>query len=99
MTQDDLAAAIAALKPEIRQMLAEDLPLDRQSAEAAFAAGQWAQLREQAHRVKGSASFCHLEALKLACLEIEQKVANGAEPLVADMERLSREVTRVLASL
>lgn len=99
MTQDDLAAAIAALKPEIRQMLAEDLPLDRQSAEAAFAAGQWAQLREQAHRVKGSASFCHLAALTQACLEIEQKVAKDTHPTAADMERFSSEVSRVLAAL
>ena len=99
MSQDYLAAAIAALKPEIRQMLAEDLPLDRDNAQAAFAAGQWAQLREQVHRVKGSASFCRLESLKDACMDIEQKVSSGAPPDDAAMVRFHQEVDRVLAGL
>ncbi|HEX7965997.1 MAG TPA: Hpt domain-containing protein [Gammaproteobacteria bacterium] len=97
--KDGLAAALAALKPEIRQMLAEDLPLDRKSAEDAFIAGRWEQLREQVHRVKGSASFCRLEALREACLEVEQSVAAGGPPDHATMARFSAEVTRVLAAL
>ncbi len=96
---DGLAAAIAALKPEIRQMLVEDLPLDRQASEQAFAAGRWGQLREQVHRVKGSASFCHLEALRDACAVIEQKVAADTPPDISDMEHFTREIDAVLAAL
>jgi HPt (histidine-containing phosphotransfer) domain-containing protein len=101
MTQDSdgLAAAIAALKPEIRQMLLEDLPLDRETSEQAFTAGRWGQLREQVHRVKGSASFCRLDALRDACAVIEQKVAADTPPDAADMERFTREIDAVLAVL
>ena len=74
-TQDGLIAALSALRPEIRQMLAEDLPADARRSQEAFSAQRWGQLREQVHRIKGSASFCHLEALKRICAQIEAGLA------------------------
>lgn len=98
-TQDGLRAALAALQPEIRQMLVEDLPLDAQSCTEAFAAQRWGQLREQVHRIKGSAQFCRLDDLTRICLRIEEKAGADAAPDGADMEVFSTEVGRVLAAL
>jgi len=95
---DDVRKALDTLRPEIRQMLAEDLPVDRQVSEEAFANGQWARLREQVHRVKGSASFCRLEALKHACMHIEAQVAADRSPDRESMDRFSKEIGRVLAA-
>jgi HPt (histidine-containing phosphotransfer) domain-containing protein len=96
---DGLAAALAALQPEIRMMLAEDLPVDRQRCEEAFAEQRWGQLREQAHRIKGSSQFCHLEVLCQICLRIEEKAGADTAPERADMDALFAEVDRVLAAL
>lgn len=97
--REGLVAALAALQPEIRMMLAEDLPVDRQRCEEAFAAQRWGQLREQVHRVKGSAQFCHLDALCQICLRIEEKAGADAAPEHQDMEAFTAEVGRVLAAL
>ncbi|MFI4921956.1 MAG: Hpt domain-containing protein, partial [Gammaproteobacteria bacterium] len=78
--QDSLQAALAALQPEIRQMLAEDLPVDAQSCTEAFAAQRWGQLREQVHRIKGTAQFCRLDALHMICLRIEERAGADAAP-------------------
>jgi len=96
--EDEIRKALAALRPEIRQMLAEDLPLDRQRSEEAYAACQWAKLREQVHRVKGSASFCRLEALKKACIRIEEQVSAEKPPDQEAMDRFSMEISRVLTA-
>jgi len=98
-TQDSLRAALAALQPEIRQMLLEDLPVDAQGCVEAFAAKRWGQLREQVHRIKGSAQFCRLDALSRTCLRIEERAGADAPPDSADMEAFSAEVGRVLAAL
>ncbi|HEY1992093.1 MAG TPA: Hpt domain-containing protein, partial [Gammaproteobacteria bacterium] len=91
---EELAAALAALPAEIRTMLAEDLPVDRQRCEEAFAAQRWGQLREQVHRIKGSAQFCHLDALHDVCRRIEDKAGAGCAPEGADMETFTAEVGR-----
>jgi len=97
--RDGLAAALAALQPEIRAMLAEDLPVDRQRCEEAFAAKRWGQLREQVHRIKGSAQFCRLDALCQVCLRIEERAGADTAPEHADMVAFSAEVGRVLAAI
>lgn len=98
-TEDEkIRAALSALRPEIRQMLAEDLPVDRERSEEAYACRQWAGLREQVHRVKGSASFCRLEALKQACLRIEEQVAADGAPDRESMDRFATEINRVLTA-
>jgi|GEM_PF-3236015 len=98
-TQDGLHAALAALQPEIRQMLAEDLPVEARGCTEAFAAQRWGQLRELVHRIKGTAQFCRLEALHAICLRIEEKAGADAAPERTDMEALSAEVARALAVL
>ena len=80
-------------------MLAEDLPVDARSCTEAFAAQRWGQLREQVHRIKGSAQFCRLEALHTICRSIEEKAGADLAPAPADMETFSTEVGRVLRML
>ena len=101
MTQDDgdLRAALAALQPEIRQMLAEDLPVDLQRCQDAFAATRWGELREYVHRIKGTASFCRLEDLKRVCLRIEEGLAADIPPPVSDMDELAQAAMQVVAAL
>lgn len=101
MTQDDsgLRAALAALQPEIRQMLAEDLPVDLQRCQDAFAATRWGELREYVHRIKGTASFCRLDDLKLVCAHIEAGLAADTPTPVQDMDGLAREAVRVMTAL
>jgi HPt (histidine-containing phosphotransfer) domain-containing protein len=96
---DSLRAALAALQPEIRQMLAEDLPLDSQRCRDAFAGQRWGELREYVHRIKGTASFCHLEALKGICTGIEDGLAAEIPPDTEAMAEFSRQIETVLAAL
>jgi HPt (histidine-containing phosphotransfer) domain-containing protein len=98
-TQDGLMEALAALQPEIRQMLAEDLPVDAQRSREAFTAERWGQLREQVHRIKGTAQFCRLEALQHICARIEDGLAAEKNPAPDAMAEFAREVERVLAAL
>lgn len=98
-TGDDLRAALAALPPEIRQMLAEDLPVDHRRCRDAFAAQRWGELREYVHRIKGTASFCRLDALKDICVRIEDGLAAEIHPPVSDMEELALQAERVEKAL
>ena len=94
-----LEAALRALKPEIRAMLAEDLPADQQSAEQAFAAGQWDSLQSYVHRINGSASFCHLADLKAVCSRIEAGLKQQNPPDQGAMQDFAREIGRVVMAL
>ena len=96
---DSLRTALAALQPEIRQMLLEDLPVDSQRCRDAFAAQRWGELREYVHRIKGSASFCRLEALKGICIQIEGGLTAETPPGTEAMDEFSREITTVLTAL
>ena len=97
--QDSLEAALRALRPEIRDMLAEDLPADQQSAEQAFAAGQWDSLQSYVHRINGSASFCHLADLKAVCSRIEAGLKQQPPPDQGAMRDFAREINRVVTAL
>lgn len=101
MTQDDygLRAALAALQPEIRQMLAEDLPVDLQRCRDAFAGTRWGELREYVHRIKGTASFCKLDDLRQVCAHIEEGLAKDSPPPSSEMDGLAQQSDRVLAAL
>lgn len=96
---DQLALALQALRPEIRTMLAEDLPEDLRRAEQAYSRQEWAALHSHVHRVNGSASFCKLGALKKVCTEIEADLKQERLPQAAAMGELSKEISRVLAAL
>ena len=101
MTDDDsgLTAALAALQPEIRQMLAEDLPVDLRRCQDGFAAQRWGELREYVHRIKGTASFCRLDDLKRICMRIEEGLGADVPPPASDMDELARQAVRVVAAL
>lgn len=98
-TQDELAPAVEALRPEIRSMLSEDLPEDLRRAQQAYARQEWAALHSHVHRVNGSASFCKLGELKKVCVEIESGLKQERLPAPAAMDAFSREIGRVLAAL
>ncbi|HEV2332243.1 MAG TPA: Hpt domain-containing protein [Gammaproteobacteria bacterium] len=97
--QDSLEAALRALRPEIRDMLAEDLPADHRSAEQAFAAAQWASLQSYVHRINGSASFCHLADLKAVCSRIEAGLKQQQPADQSGMQDLAREIGRVVTAI
>ncbi len=96
---DELAPALQALRPEIRAMLSEDLPEDRNRAEQAYLRQEWAALHSHVHRINGSASFCKLGALKTVCSEIEVGLNQERLPTAEAMQGFYREVARVLAAL
>ncbi len=96
---DDMQAALAALQPEIRQMLAEDLPVDIQRCRDAYAAQRWGELREYVHRIKGTASFCRLDALKDICVKIEGGLVSERRPADPDMEELVLQAVLVQRAL
>ncbi|HET7175527.1 MAG TPA: Hpt domain-containing protein [Gammaproteobacteria bacterium] len=96
---DSLEAALRALRPEIREMLAEDLPADQRSAEQAFAAAQWDSLQSYVHRINGSASFCHLADLKAVCSRIEAGLKQQQLPDQGAMRDFAREIGRVVMAL
>lgn len=95
----DLAAALAALKPEIREMLEEDLPQEMQQAEQAFASRDWTGLQSHVHRLHGTASFCRLENLRTVCAGIERGLKDQQPPTTNGMQALTVEIGRVMTSL
>jgi HPt (histidine-containing phosphotransfer) domain-containing protein len=96
---DELAPALQALRPEIRAMLSEDLPEDRNRAEQAYSRQEWAALHSHVHRINGSASFCKLGALKTVCSEIEAGLNHERLPTAEAMQGFYREIGRVLTAL
>lgn len=95
----ELHAALAVLPDEIRQMLREDLPPDRQRCEAAATAGRWAELREQVHRLKGTAQFCRLEALQEVCMRLERALDTSQSIQPTDVQILAAEIDKILVAL
>ncbi len=97
--QEDLPTALAALRPEISDMLREDLPGDLLQAQQAFDRGDWVALQDHVHRVNGSASFCHLWALKALCTRIEDGLKHQQPPAQALMRDYAAEIARVMQAL
>ena len=97
--QEDLPTALAALRPEISDMLREDLPGDLRQAEQAYARSDWVALQDHVHRVNGSASFCHLWALKALCTRIEDGLKRQEPPAPELMRDYAAEIARVMAAL
>ena len=97
--QEDLPTALAALRPEISDMLREDLPGDLKQAQQAFAHGDWVALQDHVHRVNGSASFCHLWGLKALCTRIEDGLKRQEPPAAALMQDYADEIHRVMLAL
>jgi two-component system sensor histidine kinase BarA len=96
---ENLSTALAALKPEIRVMLQEDLPEDQRVAYQIFSEKQWAVLQAHIHRLHGTASFCHLEALRVLCAGIERGLKEQQPPDADRIRQLDEEIGRILAAL
>jgi HPt (histidine-containing phosphotransfer) domain-containing protein len=96
---DELSPALEALRPEIRSMLAEDLPEDLKRAEQAYTRKEWGALHSHVHRINGSASFCKLTSLKNLCSAIESGLKEERLPSPEAMQEFSNEISRVLSAL
>ena len=72
----DLDTAIANLRPPIRQMLLEDLPLQRRAIETTWQVQDFPRLKAHVHKLNGSAAFCRLGALHDLCIQVEASLRN-----------------------
>ncbi|MGA9852329.1 MAG: ATP-binding protein [Gammaproteobacteria bacterium] len=96
----DLETAIADLRPSIRQMLTEDLPVQWQAIETAWRDQNFPQLGEQLHKLNGSAAFCRLASLHDACDRLENSLRHAkSEDLARSMALLGREIQETLVKL
>lgn len=66
-----LENALHNLNPTVRQMLREDLPAQQAAIEAAWKQRDMDDLRQQVHKLNGSAAFCGLSQLRETCTQIE----------------------------
>ena len=98
-SQEDLPTALSALRPEISDMLREDLPGDLAQARQAYENGDWVALQDHVHRVNGSASFCHLWTLKALCTRIEDSLKRQEPPAPGLMQDYVTEIGRVMLAL
>lgn len=73
---DDFHTSIENLDLEVRQMLREDLPAQRDAVLAAITTGELRRARDLVHTVNGSASFCRLRELRDAATALEQQLDN-----------------------
>ncbi|MGH8283790.1 MAG: ATP-binding protein [Gammaproteobacteria bacterium] len=97
---EDMQAVIAGLRPSIRQMLMEDLPMQCQTIEAAWRNRDFPQLKEQVHKLSGSAAFCKLIGLRDVCERLENYLRDGQEtgvPLL--ITQLVAEVRNTITQL
>ena len=72
-----LAAALGALDPDVRSMVADELPLQRDQLLGSVAAGDARRTRELAHRVRGTGAFCRLAQLERLAAALEDGAAAG----------------------
>ena len=78
-----------AVADELLRMLREDLPGQYQSLTQAFGQGDLEQVRELAHKIRGSANYCGAPALRQAADALENAIldgrSSGLEPLVTGL--------------
>jgi two-component system sensor histidine kinase BarA len=72
-----LAAALGALDADVRAMVADELPAQRERMLAAAATGDAPGVRELAHRVRGTGAFCRLAQLERLAAALEDGAAAG----------------------
>jgi two-component system, NarL family, sensor histidine kinase BarA len=96
----DIASALAGLRPEVRQMLAEDLPLQHEAVVTAWRSNDMRALREAVHKLHGTAAFCKLGTLKSRCAELEAALREGAYEKAASLgDHLEDDVTAIRQAL
>jgi two-component system sensor histidine kinase BarA len=89
-----LAAALGALDPDVRGMVADELPLQRDQLLDAAAAGDAQRTRELAHRVRGTGAFCRLAQLERLAATLEDGAASGVLAR-ADVRALAEHIELV----
>ena len=95
-----LDEALAGLKPRIRAMLVEDLPVQWHAVCTAWRARELPRMMESMHTLNGTAAFCRLLALRELCNRMQQCLRAGElQELAGLMARAAIEVRRVLARL
>ncbi|MGH8279886.1 MAG: ATP-binding protein [Gammaproteobacteria bacterium] len=95
-----LDVALGRLRPVVRQMLRADLPEQQRAIEAALQARDLEQLRQQVHKLNGSAAFCGLAELRSVCTGLEQRLrAGNADQLEAQVRAIAGNIATTLAAL
>lgn len=67
---------LESLDDNVRDMLCEDLPAQFDAVTKALKDRNWSKAQQCAHDVNGTASFCRLEMLRQAALDLEQALLN-----------------------
>ena len=78
--RDELAGItpiVLGLDKPVRDMLADDLPQQREAVRKALDAGDLARARQEVHAVRGAAAFCKLAALRDAAAVLETSLLNN----------------------
>ena len=97
----ELAISIAGGNPtvaaELLALLIKDLALQTQAMRHAHAEGELEDLRKQAHKLNGSASYCGTPALKEAAEVLEEVIADAQDArIAAAYARVMTEIERLL---
>ena len=94
------AHALSDLRPALRQMLAEDLPVQWQAIEHAWHTHDLGHLQQQVHKLNGTAAFCRLTNLRALCVQLEAELRGRQQSAVAPLlTRLGAEVEALLKTL
>ncbi len=92
------AGGSAELANELFGMLHAELPSYATALRADSAQADYAAVRETAHRIKGSATYCGVPALGHAAEQLEGRLKRGETSAAeGDLELLLTEIDRVLA--
>lgn len=90
---------------ELLTMLMAELPQQRAQLTTAFRAADWTTLRELAHKIRGSAAYCHVKPLENACAELEaasatasrEQIELGYRQTLARIDELMAQATETSA--
>lgn len=99
-TSVGLENMLRRLHPTVRQMLREDLPVQQRAIAAAWEQQDLEELRQQVHKLNGSAAFCRLAELREACTQIEQQLrAGNAQAIPGWLAQIQQHIGRISACL
>jgi HPt (histidine-containing phosphotransfer) domain-containing protein len=98
----DEAAALAAtggdaaLAGELLAILLSELPGDLERISGSLRAGDWPQLADTAHRMRGATGYCGVPGLEAALTELERAARTAdAEQITSEARRVEREAERL----
>lgn len=85
------------LDPEIRTMLAEDLPDNRMRCRSLMETSDWAELKSVVHDVHGTAAFCNIEPLRRTARAFEITLDKGvSDDIELQAEDFFRELDTIV---